>query len=175
MYKRCIKCGAIKNIDKFNHDKNRKDGLFPHCKDCCKEYKDIHWKKNRDKILSNQRKEYPYKRDEIRKKSKQYYKDNRPNILQRVKEYFKTKTGKEIKIKGREKYKNKYPEKIKAGRAISHAIQANKIPKARDLICHICGERQAEHYHHHKGYEERYWLDVIPVCIQCHNNIHNGS
>ena len=41
---------------------------------------------------------------------------------------------------------------------------------AKTLQC-SCGQ-QAKHYHHHKGYTKKHWLDVIPVCTKCHSIIH---
>lgn len=32
--KRCTKCGGIKPISEFHHDRSRKDGRFPQCKTC---------------------------------------------------------------------------------------------------------------------------------------------
>ena len=37
--KRCSKCGKVKPILEFPKDKNRKDGLYTWCKQCCAEYK----------------------------------------------------------------------------------------------------------------------------------------
>lgn len=32
--KTCSKCGQTKPVDEFNRDKNRKDGRYPHCREC---------------------------------------------------------------------------------------------------------------------------------------------
>ena len=34
--KKCSKCKNIKELTEFCKDKNREDGLFPQCKECCK-------------------------------------------------------------------------------------------------------------------------------------------
>ena len=36
-YKTCTKCSQEKSIDNFSQDKQRSDGLYPHCKDCQKQ------------------------------------------------------------------------------------------------------------------------------------------
>lgn len=37
--KKCGKCFEIKSLNEFTRDKNRKDGRYPRCKACCREYK----------------------------------------------------------------------------------------------------------------------------------------
>ena len=44
--KKCCRCEIIKSTENYNKDKNRKDGLFPLCVDCRKNY----YLKNLDKI-----------------------------------------------------------------------------------------------------------------------------
>lgn len=36
--KTCSKCGELQNLSEFAKDKNRKDGLHPHCKTCRRNY-----------------------------------------------------------------------------------------------------------------------------------------
>src|SRR5262245_35019526 len=57
-----------------------------------------------------------------------------------------------------------------AAAAIHQAIKAAKIPKAAALKCRCCSGQAAE-YHHHNGYSEAHWLDVIPLCVTCHRRI----
>ena len=44
--KKCCRCEIFQVIEKFNRDKNRKDGIYPLCI-CCREYS---YFKNLDKI-----------------------------------------------------------------------------------------------------------------------------
>ena len=67
--KKCTKCKVEKEITKFGVDKQRKDGLYPSCKECSKEYR----KENKDK-----KKEY-YKKN--KDKIKEYYKENKDKII----------------------------------------------------------------------------------------------
>jgi len=59
-----------------------------------------------------------------------------------------------------------------AGRAVSLAIKEGDMPPASSLTCKYCGA-QAKHYHHH-SYKAVDWLNVTPLCFECHSNIHDG-
>jgi len=65
--KHCPKCNQDKPLSKFGKDKNRKDGLNPHCKDCRSAYsskeevKARHrewWKANKERIYSEYKERY---------------------------------------------------------------------------------------------------------------------
>jgi len=62
--------------------------------------------------------------------------------------------------------KSKGTPELKARKRVGYAVSRGKIPKASTLQCG-CG-KQAQHYHHHRGYAPEFWLDVIPVCALCH-------
>ena len=66
------------------------------------------------------------------------------------------------------RYKTCRPNQIKAGNAVIYAIRNGKLISPKFLLCHYC-PKPAQQYHHWHGYEKEYWLDVIPVCIKCHN------
>lgn len=100
--------------------------------------------------------------------------------LKRVSKYHQTKQGKTTRKQYRqtEKYKTahrkrisryttRHPEQDKARKAIKHAIRDGKIQKASSFKCNYC-PKQAQEYHHHKGYAKKHWLDVLPVCKICH-------
>lgn len=72
------------------------------------------------------------------------------------------------------KTKRKHPLKYNARRYIRYAVEREKIQPAKELLCKDCGN-QAQEYHHHKGYEKEYWLDVIPLCVKCHRRVANGQ
>lgn len=54
-----------------------------------------------------------------------------------------------------------------AGRAVNHAVEAGRIPCIKTMTCCRCGAA-ADHYHHHLGYNRAHWLDVVPLCHNCH-------
>ena len=68
------------------------------------------------------------------------------------------------------KYRKNNPLKVKARSKIRTEVKSGRIPHPYDCICAVC-KNLAKEYHHHKGYEEPYWLDVIPVCLKCHKVI----
>ena len=43
--KECTKCKEIKLLTDFSKDKNRRNGLYPYCKECVKQY----FEKNKEK------------------------------------------------------------------------------------------------------------------------------
>ncbi len=62
-------------------------------------------------------------------------------------------------------------KKTSARLAVNEAVQSNLLPHISTIKCHDCG-KQADHYHH-EDYDKP--LAVIPLCIQCHTNRHNGT
>lgn len=76
------------------------------------------------------------------------------------------------------KDRNKYspfppsnPIRRKAGRAVNRAIESGKLARAADVPCARCnhiGHDRRHEYHHHRGYEKEFWLDVICLCLRCH-------
>jgi hypothetical protein len=101
-----------------------------------------------------------------------------------VKAYRQTENGKETKRRGARKYRQSkkgrqcdrryrlnHPEKAKARDAVTHAIRDGRLASAKTLQCHYCG-KQAQQYHHYLGYAPEHWFDVIPVCKQCHREVH---
>jgi hypothetical protein len=159
MDKRCITCGTIKPIDEFHFAKNRKDGRNPECKQCRQKYGRTFWQKNKEIIA---------------KRAKRFYEENKEKILERNREYRQTDKAKIDKAKKVREYNLGNPQKYKAHNAVNNCIRDGKLPRTKTLICSICNEKQAEHYHHPNGYEPEHWLDVIPVCNICHNNLHNS-
>lgn len=62
----------------------------------------------------------------------------------------------------------KHPEQKKARNAVRAAVQNGSLPPASSMVCEECKEALAADYHHHKGYAEEFWLDVVAVCKECH-------
>ena len=83
------------------------------------------------------------------------------------KRYNQSEKGKAAIKRKIHKHHNKNPEKYKARTAVNNAISTGILPQIDTMQCHYCPS-QAVHYHHHKGYAPKHWLDVIPVCIKCH-------
>ena len=63
----------------------------------------------------------------------------------------------------------KYPERVKARSAVSHALRDGRLHK------HPCSCGKTEVEGHHWSYEEEHWLDVEWLCIKCHRKLHKGN
>lgn len=64
----------------------------------------------------------------------------------------------------------RWPNKARARWSIGNAVSRGEMPRPSDCACSQCGA-PAAHYHHHKGYDNEFWLDVIPVCAKCHYHL----
>ena len=147
----CPKCHVEKPLDAFWK-------THYSCKVCCRVYRSTE----------------KYKAEQCQSVMK-YHKTEKGRLVKNRlnKKYYQTQKGKDSKNRGSAKYR-KTPLgiiKIKAKTAVLIAVRAGRIPAANSLKCTECGE-QAQHYHHHLGYEKEHWFSVVPVCIKCHFKIH---
>ena len=85
--------------------------------------------------------------------------------------YQQSEKGKNIYKANARLYRLRHPEREKAYIAVSNAIRRGNLPRPDALQCHYC-PAQAKEYHHWRGYMPVCRLDVLPVCIKCHKNIH---
>lgn len=83
------------------------------------------------------------------------------------KRYQQSKKGKTVALRGNQRFIKHHPNQVKAVKAVYLAIKVGKLPRPNTQICHYC-PKAAQQYHHWHGYEKEYWLDVVPVCTQCH-------
>lgn len=67
-------------------------------------------------------------------------------------------------------YDSRNEMKRRAHRAVKHAIRSGRMLPVKSSSCARCGG-QAEIYHHH-SYAPECWLDVEPVCRECHGKEH---
>jgi hypothetical protein len=152
MDKRCSSCREIKDVTEFHFNKTGKHGRHNTCKSCRASEKKEYMINYKDKIKHRNRMYNLFNKDVIA----QWKRDNN----NKLREYQRS-------------YNKNNPEKQAARIAIRSAVKAKRIPKVSDLICSICNKKRATHYHHHKGYSTEFALDVIPVCLQCHHNLHS--
>lgn len=139
--KTCTKCRSKKDLNQFNKDKSRRDGLSNKCKECIREYRKIHREQNLEKLRTiskeygrTHRKEqlarnYSYRKrnyDKYRsaenKRKRRQYKEN-PNIFKMRKQ----------------RYANNHPEdKIRRGLRI-RLLQAIKFNQKAGSAIHDLG------------------------------------
>ncbi len=68
----------------------------------------------------------------------------------------------------------RFPDEHRSRVAVRSAVKAGRLPHLSTLACSECGA-QANHYHHHKGYDKANWLSVVPICQECHTRLERGK
>jgi len=158
--KTCAKCKKVKPFTQFNKCSANKDDLSYWCKECFKRY---------EKTAEIKRTRKRYSKTNNRKiSSNHYYYSEKGKLAD--KRYRKSKKCKDTT----KRYCIRHPEYHKAQNAVRIAIQERKVPRPDSLLCHYC-PKPAQEYHHWHGYEKEHWLDVIPVCKDCHKEYKKNS
>lgn len=188
--KQCRTCKEIKPISEFYKHPDTRDGHFNICKSCKNKRQKDYRKTEKGKAVHRRYRksekgkavEKRYKKSEKGKAAeKRYQQSEKRKIACRkgwsryeatekgkaaIKRYRQSKEGKAIQ----KRYRIHHPERVEAHSAVNIAIKIGRLPRPDSLQCHYC-PAQAKEYHHYKDYEPEHWLDVIPVCIKCHNEI----
>lgn len=160
-HKQCFKCGETKPLSAFYKHSKMADGYLNKCKECNK----------KDVILNRLDKvdyynEYDRKRSlagtERAEKQKVRSKELR---LERNKD-----SQPKVKPKMDGTWNSRNPEKVAANRLVNNYLRDGKIRKPCN--CSVCGKTNCEIQGHHWSYLEEHWLDVIWLCIECHNKEH---
>ena len=149
--KRCSTCKQTKPITKFYKCRNTKDGHHNQCKICRSNSSKKYWRIGKGKTT--------YERYSQNEKVK-------VNRRKARRKYIKTEKGKATT----KRYKQNHSERTKAQIALSNAVRDGKLAPITTLQCSYC-PKQAEQYHHHRGYAPEHWLDFIPACFSCHRAI----
>jgi len=73
----------------------------------------------------------------------------------------------------RTEYKENHPDKYIATKMVWQATQKGILPKVKTLQCAnpLCGNQAAQY--HHCSYEPEHFIDVIPLCVSCHTQVHH--
>ena len=156
IFKKCYKCKKFKPLSEFHKSSREKDGCQTQCKVCISQYHK-QWIRTEKCKKSSKEADIKYRNSIHGHAAKKAYKRKGP-----------------IKIKHRQKsreYRKQFPERIKACRAIRDAIRIGKMPCPKTRTCHYCSNKAIE-YHHWHGYAKEHWLDVIPMCQECHTAAH---
>jgi hypothetical protein len=143
-FKICTRCRETKPISKFYQYGSGPDaGKYrPYCAKCFQETWD-------------ERYADPTRREKLTKRARAYREANSSAVKE-----------------AKRKTERKYPEKKSAQDAVRHRVAAGKFPPAYTMVCEICKENQAAHWHHHRGYDKPHRFDVIAVCVECHTAEH---
>jgi len=151
--KTCGHCKQTKSVSEFSKETNRKDGYYFLCKICQSQYHK-QWQKTKTG------------RKSTRKIAIKYSRSKHGQSVSKA--YRQSEKGKNSHKRCNKKYRNRFPERIKATKFVYCAITIGVLPRPDSLQCNYC-PNQAEQYHHWHGYQPEHYLDVIPVCIPCHN------
>jgi hypothetical protein len=116
-YKKCSKCHEIKDVCEFTKDKNKLDGLFVYCKVCKKLSAIKEYKKNKERILTYQKRHYLENSNKIKSRILNYELKNKEKIKEKVKTYYQKN------IENRLLYAKQYRENNKENR---NAYEANR-------------------------------------------------
>jgi len=140
--KRCTRCKQIKPLSEFYKDKSYKDGCQASCKTC-------------RKIQGRKQGQTP--------KRKAYLKAYQGK-------WGKTEQGKMSILNAVKRYQIRHPARHKARQTVRQAVKEGRLPRLSSLQCSHC-DKPAQDYHH-PSYLPEHWLDVVPVCFDCHKTIH---
>lgn len=153
--KTCSCCKQNKLLIEFSKNRAQRDGYCGHCKTCISKYLKVYQKTERYKARARK---YAVS---VRGRATQ----KRASVR-----YSQSEKGKLSNLKNSAIFRQRHPLRIKAVSAVNVAIASGTIPRPDTLKC-ACG-KQAEEYHHYKGYVKEHWLDVVPKCTKCHNALH---
>lgn len=143
----CPHGGQPQPIDNFSRHKRNPDGRQSWCKACMRKT-NARWGATPNGRASKAK----YKRtDKGRATERRYQQSEHKKSIRKQKLLHDTS----------------YRNRLRARTATNHAIRAGTLPRPDTLTCIECGCPASE-YHHHRGYAEKHWLDVVPMCRPCH-------
>ena len=158
--------GLSQPLANFSKRKDMKDGYRSQCRACDKIARDKYYSTEHGKAIRKAGNDRNNRIPTCKppKRTPEYTKARK---IKYEHDYRATPTGREIKRKNAALDRQRHPERYQAIKAVRSAIYRGDIIHPRFLVCVDCGV-PAKEYHHHKGYTPEHYLDVIPLCKQCH-------
>lgn len=163
-YKTCHVCGEVKRETDFLL--LGRGGLSVSCKSCRNEASRRHYHANRDERLER----YAIYRNENKAVLNQKMRERRADLEYRKRQAERLKDWRDRNQDRIRAYNRS--NQVRARAAVNHAIRGGKLPPPSSMMCRGCEARLASHYHHHSGYEEAHWFDVVALCTECHGREH---
>ena len=158
--KTCTKCGESKPLTEYYQRKSgpRQGEFSAYCRAC-----------SVAAVMASRAKN-PEAHTKIRDSMRRWRAENREIAIARERARYIAQTEKRRKVAQKARRKN--PLRTQAHNAIRRAVRHGKFPPASSMVCKYCQEAQAADWHHHRGYEKQFWLDVVAVCNECHGKAH---
>jgi hypothetical protein len=175
--KACTKCGSTTNG--YHRDDRAKDGLQSQCKRCHSEATARCNNSERGRALRA-----AYEKSEAGLAARSRYEKsakgqamiaayaiNGKPVRERYEKSVAGKTARALTVKNG---RARHPMRHRARDALNSAIRYGKLTKPSS--CSSCGRSELSgrqlHGHHHRGYDEAHWLDVVWLCRSCHDELH---
>jgi len=166
--KRCTQCGKVKPLTEFYRQASSKDGHKQECKLCSlarvREYgktdKAREAKRRYRQSRQGQQTEREYRQSQARKDAVYRYRSSARGKKQMRQRCLHVRRNNSLA------YKAHY--------SIHNAICRGQFPSPKALGC-LCCDKDAQVYHHHMGYAQEHWFDVLPLCRLCHSAIHRRA
>lgn len=173
-FKQCFSCRLVLPVGEFYRAADGSCGSS--CKQCLK----LKYEQNKE-VNRAKGKEHYYNNIE---RYREYYKQNREKLIDDAREYrrrkrenmprssrYESEAARERHNNETQRYKKRHPERVKAYSAVAMAIRKGLLQPVYTQSCATCGKTAA--VYHHWSYSEEHWLDVIPLCIECHGRVHS--
>ena len=144
-HKHCFGCDTTKLVSEFSIDRRADCGYQVYCKACNRVHANKSGAKAQKTALTRARRQTAGGIEQRRRNHLTYYAKNRMAIIARMK---------------------RDPDQEKARSAVYRAVKRGDIMKPE--MCTECGQKRYLHGHHHKGYAKENRLDIIWLCIPCH-------
>lgn len=155
--KYCPRCQMTKPIDEFQKAANRGDGHDAYCRPCRND-----WKREKRRTAKYRETARAYNHTAGRIAWSAEY-TQRPEVKARRREQAA-------------KLRAMYPERFAARYTVKNAIRDGKLPPLNECACRFAGPdcKGRMEYHHYKGYAQKHWLTVVPVCSTHHDLLEMG-
>ena len=140
-----------------------------------KEYQHKQYMAHREERLAYANAYYIEHKEHVLERSVKAYTNNKEKFTLKNKAYRATTTGKENIARYTREWRNKNQEKVRAQKKVNKLVSREDYPSAKTMVCDICQEALAAHWHHHNGYSPNHEVDVIAVCRPCHYTIHHTA
>lgn len=178
-FKTCTKCEKSLPLSNFSVNRKAKDNLHPYCKACASAYGKEWRESNRARRLEYMREWHQANLEHETRYARERYQNDeeyRQNVLEWQRNW-RTSNLELARANDRERgQKTDWAKaQVRARTTVNRAVRRGLLPPAWSMVCDGCQEAQAAEWHHHKGYEREYWLDVIAMCLECHGIQHRGE